>query len=289
MSKKAESSPPKALILNGGEDFVGKSRPAVELSRALQKTMLRLKGECMDEDGKKIHYDQLTAFPVFSEYKKLALELQKTSLEGMSEDERKVFFINVYNALTIHGLADMTEKGGEIPSSVLDIQQFWMRVSYKIAGMVYSLDDIEHGILRANRPHPSSTTPPFGKDDPRLKFSLSKLDPRVHFALVCGAKSCPAINVYSASNLDAALTAATKNFCRQEVMMILETEEIWLSKIFQWYSSDFGFTDIDVIRWTIPYLDEDQQEKGELLLYKLESLGKVDIKYNPYDWSLNKS
>lgn len=49
------------------------------------------------------------------------------------------------------------------------------------------------------------------------------------------------------------------------------------------------FTCAWCFRWTIPYLDEDQQEKGELLLYKLESLGKVDIKYNPYDWSLNKS
>lgn len=43
-------------------------------------------------------------------------------------------------------------------------------------------------LVSANRPHPSSTTPPFSKDDPRLKYVLSKLDPRVHFALVCGAK-----------------------------------------------------------------------------------------------------
>jgi hypothetical protein len=31
----------------------------------------------------------------------------------------------------------------------------------------------------------------------RLKISLDSPEPRVHFALVCGAKSCPPIKTYS--------------------------------------------------------------------------------------------
>ena len=38
-----------------------------------------------------------------------------------------------------------------------------------------------------NRPHPSATEPPFLDSDPRRQFALKSCDPRVHFALVCGA------------------------------------------------------------------------------------------------------
>lgn len=53
---------------------------------------------------------------------------------------------------------------------------------------MYSLDDIEHGVLRGNRPHPSSPEPLLRDGDPRLQFVMSRVDPRIHFALVCGAK-----------------------------------------------------------------------------------------------------
>ena len=38
---------------------------------------------------------------------------------------------------------------------------------------------------------------PFGKSDPRIKIALEKGEPLIHFALVCGAKSCPPIKTYS--------------------------------------------------------------------------------------------
>ena len=38
-----------------------------------------------------------------------------------------------------------------------------------------------------NRPHPSATEPPFPDSDPRRQFALKSCDPRIHFALVCGA------------------------------------------------------------------------------------------------------
>lgn len=50
----------------------------------------------------------------------------------------------MYNALTIHGLA----VAEQLPASVLEISRFWQTTAYTIGGLVYSLDDIEHGILR---------------------------------------------------------------------------------------------------------------------------------------------
>ncbi|XP_041367842.1 uncharacterized protein LOC121382326 [Gigantopelta aegis] len=258
---------------------------ACELSKKLQKIMLRLKGEFMSEDGKKINYNRIKGSPLFAEYKQEAKQLQNVDLESLSELEKKVFFINTYNALTIHGLAEQQT----IPDSVLRIQQFWKTTGYNIGGHVFTLDDIEHGILRSNRGHPASIQPQFPPKDPRLKFIVKQIDPRIHFALVCGAKSCPAINVYTTENIENALMDATKNFCKQEVSMFTETEEIWLSKLFQWYRQDFGETDVHVVRWTIPYLEPNIQDRAEILLMKLTTQGTVSINYNYYDWALNAS
>lgn len=260
------------------------TRSAVELSRKMQKTMLQLKGEFILDDGKGIDYAAIKGSKIFKDYRdNLAPQLQHVSLDSISENEKMAFFINIYNALTIHGLVELSD----LPQSVLKVNQFWTSTGYNIGGLDYSLDDIEHGILRGNRSHPASVYPQFKQDDPRIKYIVKQFDPRIHFALVCGAKSCPAINVYSAENLDKALDAATRNFCLQEVSMFTEVDEIRLSKIFQWYNTDFGNTDLDVVKWVIPYLEKEQQDRAEILAFKLDKIGQTDIHYNEYDWNLN--
>lgn len=42
---------------------------------------------------------------------------------------------------------------------------------------------------------------PFGSGDVRLKVALELHEPLIHFALVCGAKSCPPIKTYSANGI----------------------------------------------------------------------------------------
>ncbi|KAK3103138.1 hypothetical protein FSP39_016747, partial [Pinctada imbricata] len=242
-----------------------------------------IKGECIGE-MKGIDYDKLRCCKAFEDYKSDTFLLHKVKLDNMSETEIKAFFINLYNALTIHGIAAMQN----LPTSVLDVHKFWQTTAYNIDGHTFTLDDIEHGILRGNRSHPASTSPQFSEKDPRLKFVLKHLDPRIHFALVCGAVSCPVINVYTPTNLDKALDAAAKNFCTQEVSMFTEVDEVWLSKIFLWYRDDFGSTEVDVIKWTIPFLSPEKQDRAWVLVFKLENVGKVDVKYNEYDWRLNK-
>ncbi|XP_078331129.1 uncharacterized protein LOC144624956 [Crassostrea virginica] len=200
--------------------------------------------------------------------------------------------------LTIHGLPEQAT----LPSSVLDIQQFWKTTGYNVGGKVYSLDDVEHGggvsgelfvycltisLLFGNKSHPASTKPQFSEGDPRLKYAVKKLDPRIHFALVCGAVSCPAINVYTADNLDKALDSVTQNFCKQEVSMFTEVDEVWMSKIILWYRDDFGGNAVDVIEWVMSYLEKDIQDRAVVLLLKIKNVGQVDIKYNEYDRWLN--
>ena len=56
--------------------------------------------------------------------------------------------------------------------------------------MAYTLKEYSYAgfvCFLGNRPHPSATEPPFSDSDPRRQFALKSCDPRVHFALVCGA------------------------------------------------------------------------------------------------------
>ena len=76
--------------------------------------------------------------------------------------------------------------------------QFFNSVCYIIGGYEYSLQDIENGVLRANRRGVGMLSLPFSTHDPRLRVALDSCEPLVHFGLVCGAKSCPPIATYTA-------------------------------------------------------------------------------------------
>ncbi|XP_070564785.1 uncharacterized protein [Ptychodera flava] len=226
----------------------GKQQDAVSVSQQLQKLMLRMKGEFMKEDGTGVNYSALKLSDVFKSYKAITQDLIGISLETLDRTQKMVFFINIYNALTIHGLVECDK----LPNSVLDIRQFWRNTAYNISGHIFSLDDIEHGILRGNRPHPAANDPHFSSKDPRVKFVVEPMDPRIHFALVCGAK-------------------------------------IELSRIFQWYRTDFGADEIEAVRWTLKYLCEDKVYGIETMLDVLLLEGGVRISYSDYNWQLNKA
>ncbi|XP_073234466.1 uncharacterized protein [Porites lutea] len=269
-------------ILNSGDSSLQSLPSAVELSRQLQKLMLNIKGNFISREGHEVDYTALKDSDLFREYVERTKALKVVDLGSLERKEKIAFFLNIYNSLTIHGLA-ACDTG--VPKSVLEINNFWRKTSYNIGGYIFSLDDIEHGILRGNRPHPSDAKPLFAEDDPRLQFTVSEVDPRIHFALVCGAKSCPAINVFSAKNLDFALQAAAQNFCSQEVCV--DDSKVSLSKIFLWYKADFGSTEKECLRWISQHLPEEEQKKLNSLLEHPTSL--IKISYNDYNWNLNGS
>ena len=55
--------------------------------------------------------------------------------------------------------------------------QFFNVVSYIIGGRVFTLNDIESGVLRSNRKPVGAFKRPFPKDDPRSVSLTSLLDP----------------------------------------------------------------------------------------------------------------
>lgn len=200
---------------------------------------------------------------------------------ALSRNELLAFWINVYNALIIHA---MVENGR--PKSSTDRLQFYQSNKYHVAGHNLSLDDIEHGILRGNRKTLLNFfgARPFGPRDPRRFFALTPIDPRIHFALNCGAKSCPPIKVFSESNLDAALDGAVSSFCEGELHVDMKTNVITLSKILDWYKVDFGNNQEERLKWLLPHVDSDNKTKLEILIRK----GGYSVVYAPYDWGINE-
>ncbi len=78
---------------------------------------------------------------------------------------------------------------------------------------------------------------------------MEQLDPRIHFALVCAALSCPPINVYDEATIDQQLDLAAQNFINGgEFAVDLEHKRIVMSKIFQWYAPDFGGSAFNKVR-----------------------------------------
>ncbi|XP_042206237.1 uncharacterized protein LOC121855401 [Homarus americanus] len=139
-----------------------------------------------------------------------------------------------------------------LPSSTLHVENFWSTTAYTIGAHAYTLDHIEHGILRGNKIHPSFGNPVLAPGDPRLKHSLPHVDPRIHFALNCGAKTCPVVRVYSSSNLEAALEGATKSYLSQEVQV--KDGVLRLPQILEWYLDDFAQDQQGMLRFALDLL-----------------------------------
>ncbi len=183
-----------------------------------------------------------------------------------SDDEKKAFWINLYNGYT---QIILTRNPGKYKNRT----QFFMRKQIAIAGKMFSLDDIEHGILRCSKIKWGlnySNRIFSGKTEGEL--CINHPDYRIHFALNCGAKSCPPIAFYNPENLDAQLDLATKAYLATETEYDSSNKRIKLPSVMKWYRRDFG---------------------GKKQMIKLlEKVGVIPlnshpkIKFKKYDWNL---
>ncbi|GJM35748.1 MAG: hypothetical protein DHS20C18_47490 [Saprospiraceae bacterium] len=163
-----------------------------------------------------------------------------------SRSEQMAYWINAYNAFTVKLIIDnyplnsITDLYGGKPWDVS-----WIKLGDK----TYSLNQIENDILR-----------------PKYK------DARIHFAVNCAAKSCPPLlnKAWTADNLNATLDSQAKKFINNSNYNQISTSEVSISKIFDWYSSDFGNI--------VDYLNQ-------FSTTKINTDAKVN--YKEYDWALN--
>ena len=153
------------------------------------------------------------------------------------DNSKKAFWLNSYNAFNIILLKDN-------PSVLLNSisrKKHFTKKAITIAGNVLSLDDIEHGMIRNSKIWWSKgyLNKPFVSNFEK-QLRVDELDPRIHFALNCGAESCPAVRFYYPQQLDQQLNVATASFLETEAQYCSKSQILNLSKLFNWYSGDFG-------------------------------------------------
>ncbi len=190
------------------------------------------------------------------------LEAYIASLEAIDPtrlggDEAFAYWVNLYNAVTVKVVLDHYPV-----ASIRDIRTGfragpWRRKLVKVDGVMLSLDDIEHGILRAYWN-----------------------EPRVHYAVNCAAMGCPnlARKPYNGASLDSDLDAAARNYINSPRGVVIERGRLTLSAIYRWYRSDFGRSDADILAALRQYAAPE-------LRATLSQYRKIDS--YAYDWSLN--
>ena len=269
---------PSPILLNSGDPSKISLDQSIDI--ALTLTMGDLKAQFIDDEKGTVHYRAIRGSEEFERYKDFTKGLQSFDLRSLQErNKRLAFWINIYNTAVIHGVIELG-----LEKSIKEVSGFFDRVRYEIGGLRFSLNEMEHGILRGNRRHPYGFLKPFRKKDPRMEFVILPIDPRIHFGLVCGARSCPPIGFYEADQIDFQLQLAAESFVNSPQVKILPQEgAVFISKIFKWYKTDFGGSDSALIELLLNFLDE-----GEKKTFLQQNRDKIQIRYQPYDWNLNQ-
>ena len=178
--------------------------------------------------------------------------LKKTNPESIwSINKQKAFWINAYNAYTIKLILENYPL-----KSIMNIKQkgktAWKIPFAKVGDKTYTLDYIEHEILRKNL-----------------------FDPRIHVGVNCASGSCPKLGnmAFTEQNIDAALEKLMKEFINDTSRNKLSKKKIQISSIFDWFKEDFS-------------------KKGSVIDYlnqysNIEIKSNAKIGYLKYDWSLN--
>ena len=191
--------------------------------------------------------------------------LNSSAISSMSRDEALALYINAYNAFAI---SKVLSSGDNKIASIRDLGTFlspvWRQPAGEIAGQTLSLDQIEHGIIRANWPD----------------------EPRIHAAVNCASVSCPDLRQepYTGKDLQNQLDDQTCLWLSNAGKGVAVTADggLAVSKLFDWYGGDFS-----------------RQAGGSVAAWIVETMNKcqstsmaadVEIKtYLPYDWNLNNA
>jgi hypothetical protein len=154
-----------------------------------------------------------------------------------------------------------------IKNTVSFFKSPWKVEFVPLFGKNVSLDAIEHELILKK-----------GKYD----------DPRVHMAIVCASKGCPALRnlAYTAENVDSELETATINFLSDKTRNRYNPEKnrFEISQIFKWYSDDFKARYGSIQKFLHTYSKFMTADKKDLIAM---NKAQPDIEFLDYDWSLN--
>ncbi|PKO86691.1 MAG: DUF547 domain-containing protein [Betaproteobacteria bacterium HGW-Betaproteobacteria-12] len=194
----------------------------------------------------------------------------ETDYRQWSKDQRLAFLINGYNAWTIELLLGHYPKVQSIKDIGSVFQSPWKKKFIPLFGQERSLDDIEHGLIRA----PGAFA-----------------EPRIHAAVVCASIGCPMLRpeAFTAGKLTAQLEDGMRRFMADARRNRFNgaTGKLQVSKIFDWYGEDFaqGHQGFDSLQTTFArYAAQLASAPAEQERIRR---GDYRIEFLDYDWRLN--
>ena len=176
--------------------------------------------------------------------------------DSWTRNERLAYWINAYNAFTVKHIVDHypLESIKDIKKGIPFVNSVWDMEFIQIQDQPYTLNDIEHQILRK-------------------RFN----EPRIHFAINCASYSCPLLSyeAYTATNVETKLEKAAFEFINDSRRNKVSEDSMQVSRIFLWFGKDFKV--------------EGKGVKDYINQYATEKAGEdTKVDYLPYDWSLNE-
>lgn len=152
----------------------------------------------------------------------------EAALDG--PDVRTAFWLNVYNAFSQLLLSEYD--GQSVDEGLFD-------VPFAFARTELSLNDVEHAILRNGDPS-GLAYEPTAPAAFTARFRVGRTDPRIHFALNCGARSCPPVRWYTSESLERELECASEQYLSSAVEYDATTGTVSVPELFEWFAPDFG-------------------------------------------------
>ncbi len=173
--------------------------------------------------------------------------LANVSREELNEDldtesEKKAFWLNIYNAYVQILLLDDPDLFKDRNSWFG--YNFFSSPQVTIAGKELSFDDIEHGIIRHSKIKLSmGYWDKWFPSDYEKMFRWEEVDPRIHFALNCGAKACPYVAIYDPERVEEQLDISSKQYLEKTTEYNAEKGKVKVNALMSWFRADFGGKD----------------------------------------------
>ena len=219
------------------------------------------------------HASQLDYAAIKAERAQLKLYLDALSAvtrpeyDGWKKPEQLAFLLNAYNAYTVELILTEYPNVKSIKDLGSLIASPWKKKFFTLLGKPHSLDDVEHGTIRA----------PGAFDEPRI-----------HMAANCASISCPALRneAFVADKLDAQLEDSVVRFLsdRSRNRFNTQTNRLEVSRIFDWYGKDFSSRSGTVAAWLARYADRLADDAKTLASIQD---ARVRLAFLDYDWALN--
>ncbi len=248
----------------GSPVFVGaKSSSRVSIDKIDHSAWDQLLRKYVDDNGL-VNYAALKAnkadVAVFDRY----LGHLSSASAGVpaARNAQLAFWINAYNAVTIKGILRVYPTSSiRNHTARLFGYNIWHDLQLYVGGTPYSLDQMEHKILRKMN------------------------EPRIHFAIVCASIGCPRLlnRAYTADEVVNQLELNSKDFFSraQNFRYDAQGRRFYLSSILDWFDEDFGDSQADQLRRIAKWLPTDAAAAAA-------KAGNLKVSFLDYNWNLNR-